>query len=348
LAERPLVFLELVAGRPTPGSLGVLGRARAVYGEAAALVCGPGAGNIGAGLGSFGADVVFTCAEDSPEGNTASMAPGLAPIDAIAHLVEDHGVRTVLFEASSVASDLAGALSARLDAGVNWGLNDMFLSGDELVGVRTSNSDSLRAGGGRVSVGWVGERRLASFETDAFAPRHFPGVASIVPLVQGAGPHRSAVRRRGAWVVAGDDDASRTLGTADVIVAGGRGMRDPSVLRTLEELAELLGGAVGVSMPIVDRGWYPYEHQVGSATPSVRPRIYIACGISGSVQHRLGMQHSAFVVAINVDRDAPIMGFADVGVVADLHELLPQLVALARGKRVGGSAESQAPDPAPM
>jgi len=345
VAERPLVFLELVAGEPTRGSLGLLGRAREVFGTVAAVVFGPHARTIGGGLGGFGADTVYTFDENPLGREGAAMDLAWTHVDAVAHLVEEHGFRTVLFEGSSVASDIAGALSARLEAGVNWALSDISLNGEAVVGIRPSANEALRAGGGRVRVGWVGPRHLGVFETDAFAPRRSAARSHVIDLSPVVGPTGSGESRRAVRVVSGttgDDPASRALGSADVIVAGGRGMRDASVLRTLEELAELLGGAVGVSMPIVDRGWYPYEHQIGSATPSVRPRIYIACGISGSVQHRIGMQQSQFVVAINIDRDAPIMSFADVGVLGDLHQLLPQLIELLR--RHDGAREPEPTD----
>jgi electron transfer flavoprotein alpha subunit len=327
LDECPLVFVELAGGRPTPGSLGVLGRAREVFGRAAAVVGGHDAAAIGAGLGSSGAEVVYASEAPVLQGDDAT-----AHVDAIVALTALHGFRTVLFENSNLTADIAGALSARLEAGVNWSLTDLAVSGTRLTAVGPSAPRAGLAGDALAEVGWVSDHRLAVFAADVFAPRQFSGAASVIPFAPT--PRGKPARdRHGLRVVSGSDAETEpgTLQTAELIVAGGRGMRDPSALGMLEELAQLLGGVVGVSMPIVDRGWYPYRHQVGSATPSVRPGIYIACGISGSLQHRIGMQHSRFVVAINTDRDAPIMSIADVGVVGDLHEIIPRLIELARG-----------------
>jgi electron transfer flavoprotein alpha subunit len=328
LADLPLVLVELDEDGPTAQSLGILARARTVFGAAAAAVCGPGAVAAAAALGRFGADRVYLSDTGAPAGGTVSLQ-----IDAVSQLVAAHGFSDVLFPGSSAATDAAGALSARLEAGVNWGLSDIALDAGELRGVRLSPDRALQT-----MVGWTTRRRLAVFARGAFAtapPAGPAGPAAVIPLPVPTRPRQQVIVRAAAAV----SMPARTLGAADVIVAGGRGMREPSVLRDLEELARLVGGAVGVSMPIVDRGWYPYEHQVGSATPSVRPRIYIACGISGSLQHRIGMQESSFIVAINTDRDAPIMSFCDVGVVGDLHEVLPRLITLFRQTRRGERPE---------
>ena len=98
----------------------------------------------------------------------------------------------------------------------------------------------------------------------------------------------------------------------------------------LEDLAEVLAGAVGVSMPVVDKGWYPYSHQIGQTGRTVRPKLYIACGISGAIQHRVGMAKSGTIVAINTDPQAPVFGICDFGVVGDLTEVVPRLTALLR------------------
>ena len=115
------------------------------------------------------------------------------------------------------------------------------------------------------------------------------------------------------------------LTQANVIVSGGRGVGDPEKFDVIRELAEALSGQVGASRAVTDAGWLPHEHQIGSSGVTVSPKLYVACGISGAIQHVVGMKGSGYIVAINKDADAPIFGIADVGVVGDLFEIVPAL-----------------------
>ena len=132
-----------------------------------------------------------------------------------------------------------------------------------------------------------------------------------------------------------EEQAGPSIEDADVIVAGGRGLGGPENFSLVEDLAKALGGAVAATRAVVDAGWYPYSAQVGQTGKNVSPKLYVACGISGAIQHKVGMQGSNVIVAINKDGNAPIFEFSDLGIVGDLHQVLPKLTELVRARKGG-------------
>ena len=317
-----LVYLEDHEGELVPGSLGVLSKAAQLGGDVAAVVCGAGVKELAAGAGRFGASTVYVA--DDP----ALEAPLPQPrVDVLAGLVGEQGFDTVLFGASVLTADVAAGLAARLGAGLNWDLVDLELRDGALVGKRPALQDSVY-----VDVGWKGEPRLALVRSGTFEPAESGGEAEVEDLaveIQDFSKRAVMLERAHA------ESEGPSIEDADVIVAGGRGLGDPDKFGLLEELAKALGGAVAATRAVVDAGWYPYATQVGQTGKNVSPKLYLACGISGAIQHKVGMQSAGTIVAINKDANAPIFEYADLGVVGDLHEIVPKLTQLVRDRRGG-------------
>jgi electron transfer flavoprotein alpha subunit len=326
-ADMPVVFIETRDGKATAGSLGLLARARALGGTAGAVVCGPDAASVAEGLARYGSETTFVAGST---GIDASL--GQAQVEVLATIVRDHGLRTILFENSVLAADVAAGLAVRMNAGLNWDLQDLAVRDGALVGTRYALDDSVA-----VEVGWIGEVHLAVFRLGLRDPVEAPVQGHVVRVEPVLPDYALATR---IVEVRGSAAEAATLATADIIVAGGRGMRDRETLLLLEDLADALGGVVAVSMPIVDRGWYPHSRQVGQTGQKVRPRLYLACGISGQLGHRVGMEKSGLIVAINSDATAPIFGICDAGVVGDLHVIVPELTRRIRAAHGSASVES--------
>ena len=223
-----------------------------------------------------------------------------------------------------LASDVAAGLAARLEAGLNWDLTDLAVLDGEVVGKRPALGDTVL-----VDVGWTSTPRLAIVRSGALDPVESGGSAAVEDFE----PTFSDFSTRAVLVEQTQEESSGpSIEDADVIVAGGRGLGSPEAFSLVEELAAALGGAVGATRAVVDAGWYPYPTQVGQTGKSVSPQLYIACGISGAIQHKVGMQSSGTIVAINKDPNAPIFDFCDLGVVGDLHQIVPKLTELVRAR----------------
>jgi len=315
---KSLVYLEHYHGGLEKGGLGVLAKA-ASLGDAVGVVLGDGAAEVAAGAGAFGATRVYAC--DAPQ--LASPLPQ-PRVDALATLVEQTRPDAVLFGASVLSADVAAGLAARLDAGLNWDLTDLAERDGELVGTRPALGDTVIA-----DVGWKGSPKLGMIRSGALDPVESGGSAEVETFETSFSDFSTL-----ATLVeqTQEESSGPSIEDADVIVAGGRGLGSPEGFTMLEELAAALGGAVGATRAVVDAGWYPYSTQVGQTGKTVSPRLYIACGISGAIQHKVGMQGSGTIVAINKDPNAPIFDFCDIGVVGDLHQIVPKLTELVRSR----------------
>jgi electron transfer flavoprotein alpha subunit len=317
-----LVFLEHHAGELTKGSLGVLAKG-AHLGEgdvAAVLVGGDSVPALAATAGNFGATTVYVAQDPSFE-------PPLpqSRVDAVEAVVRDGGFDTVLFSNSVLAADVAAGLAARLDAGLNWDLVDVVSRDGVLVGQRPALQDSVL-----VDVGWRSPHRLALFRPGSFDPVATGGEAKVEPVAVEPRPHSLAARIVSQELL---ESEGPSIEDAEVIVAGGIGLGSAENFALAEELAAVLGGAVGATRAAVYKGWYPHAAQVGQTGKTVSPKLYLALGISGAVQHKVGMQNAKVIVAINKDPNAPIFEFSDLAVVGDVHLIVPKLVELLRQRK---------------
>ena len=309
-----LVFLEHHGDEIQKGSLGVLAKA-ASLGDADAVLVGEGVRGLAADAARHGAEAVHV-ADD------ASLAAPLSQprVDVLAKLAAEYDA--VLFANSVLAADVAAGLAARLDAGLNWDLVDITA---DFVGKRPALQDSVL-----VDVGWKSTPRLALFRSGSFDPQETGGEAEVRDVAFELEDFSTA-----ATMVeqAHAEATGPSIEDADVIVAGGRGLGAPENFTLAEELARALGGAVGATRAVVDAGWYPYSAQIGQTGKTVSPKLYVALGISGAIQHKVGMQSSSVIVAINKDANAPIFEFSDLGVVGDVHEIVPKLTELVQQRK---------------
>jgi len=317
---KALVFLEQRGPDVTKSSLGVLSKcAEVAGGDVGAVLFGKGPlGPLADVAGTFGATSVHVVEHESLDPPMAQPCT-----DAVARLVRDHGYDTVAFSTSVLASDVAAGLAARLGAGLNWDLVDVRDEGGALVGRRTALQESVM-----VEVGWRSAVRVALFRSGAFEPHGGGGQPKVDNVAYDVPEPRVTVVSREVR-----EEEGASIEGADVVVAGGIGLGSAEAFGLAEELAALLGGAVGATRAAVYKGWYPRSAQVGQTGNSVAPKLYVALGISGAVQHKVGMQNSKVIVAINKNPGAPIFEFSDLAVLGDVHVIVPKLIELLRTRR---------------
>ena len=308
-----LVFVEQRNGVIRQASLQALSEAhRQASGDVAAVLVGSGIGDAAAGLGVFGATKVFVA--DDPNLALYS-AEGYG--EAVTKAVESAAPDAVFFSGTAMGRDLAPRVAAKLGVDALADVVALERDGDQLVARRPVYSGKAFA-----TVDSAGHKpQVISLRPNVFAAEETGGTAEVVAL-DGLSLTIRAVVKELVDTGAGEIDVAE----ADIIVSGGRGLKGPENFALIRELADALGGAVGASRAAVDAGWIEHKHQVGQTGKVVSPSLYVACGISGAIQHLAGMNSSKIIVAVNKDPDAPIFKIADYGIVGDLFQVVPPMV----------------------
>jgi electron transfer flavoprotein alpha subunit len=290
-----------------------LALAGSLGGDVCAAVMGADTAALAAQAGRYGAKKVFTA-----EGADFATFRSGAYTDAAMAAIKAADPAVVLFSGSPDGRDLASACAARLGVGV---LVD--ITGLEAADGKVTATHPCFGGGIIAEKEAVGEPVIATVRSGSFAREEVGGEAEVVKLDVQLSP--ASLMAKVLDVVC-EEVGVISLEEASVIVSGGRGMGSGENFAVIQALADELGAAVGASRAAVDSGWKHHQHQVGQTGKTVSPQLYIACGISGAIQHRAGMQTSQYIVAINKDPDAPIFSFADFGIVGDVFQVVPALV----------------------
>jgi electron transfer flavoprotein alpha subunit len=313
------VLVEIENGQPARSSLEVLSKA-AKLGKAEALVFGAQAAEVASQLGGYGATKVYAHTEAVYDTYLT-----LPIVDTISELITTHRPDLLLFPTTYDARDIAARLNIRHNLGLITDATDLQYEDNEL----------------KVTVPWGGENVVTATlphgpgivlaRPKAFSVEQTPGQSAEVELLTIALKSTSQSIKILERVEETSDGPA--LEDATVVVSGGRGLGKADNYHLVEELATALNGAPGATRAIVDAGWLPYSYQIGQTGKTVKPTLYVACGISGAIQHLAGMKGSKFIVAINRDENAPIFSAADFGVVGDVLTILPQLTAEVKKRK---------------
>lgn len=311
------VFAQEAAGAPTSATLELLTKARTL-GTVTAFVGGDASAIAGA-LGEYGAAKIYAT------GDLGGKLPGVAVAAAMKAVIDGGDAPDlVLFPQNYEGRDVVSRLSVKLDRTVLTNNVDITADG-ESVTVTTP----VFGGNTLVATTFTGPGPyLAVFRPKSFAAESAGGGAAEV--VAAAVPDLGVTATVTAVHV--EESTGPKLDEANVVVSGGRGLGEADKFAMVEQLAKLLKGAAGASRAIVDAGWVPYSMQVGQTGKVVKPNVYIAVGISGATQHMVGMKGSKHIIAINKDKEAPIFGIADLGIVGDVHKVLPKVIEALQGR----------------
>jgi len=318
-----LTFAEQRDGKLRRTSLEVVSEAKrqagAFGGAVATVVIGPGTEGLAAELASYGADTVHVF-DDAAYADYATEAWARA----VASVIEKTKPAVVLFPATALGKDLAPRVAAKVDAGMASDCVALEAKDGKLTARRP-----IYAGKAYATVEWEGEPRIASLRPNVFA-LETPDTSRSPEVVKGSADTSSRAKVTATEATA---KGKIELTEAQIIVSGGRGLKGPEHFHLVTDLAEVLGAAVGASRAVVDAGWVDHQMQVGQTGKTVSPSLYVACGISGAIQHLAGMSTSKFIAAVNKDPDAPIFKVANYGILGDVFEVLPKLTEAAKAQQ---------------
>lgn len=310
------VHVEPSAGGVASISLELLAAARRFGDTVEAFCAGGDPVAVSAAVGEHGASVLRHV-----EHPTEALVGPLLGASVAAAAGSGDQPAAILAATTYDGRDVAGRLSVRLDVPVITNITGLAIGDGELVGI-----EPIFGGTVNVHTRFSGSAGPRIF---LIRPKSFPAeAAGGAPATVIALPEVDTGAAGAARIIGQHTEQSEgpRLDEAAVVVSGGRGLGEAGKYEMIEQLARLLGGAAGASRAIVDAGWVPYSQQVGQTGKVVKPDVYIACGISGATQHLVGMKNSRSIVAVNKDADAPIFGVADLGIVGDVHKVLPRLI----------------------
>ncbi|HUF33229.1 MAG TPA: electron transfer flavoprotein subunit alpha/FixB family protein [Acidimicrobiales bacterium] len=310
------VHAEVGGDKPSSITLEIITKARSLADTVEAFYAGDNADAVAAELGKYGVSKVYTVATESLQGVPVASA--------MAKQIEDGNVPDlIMFGSTYEGRDVLGRLSVKLDRPVLTNNADIRVEGDDVL-VETA----IFGGAQLVTTAFRCETpHLASFRPKSFVAEE--GGAATPEVVAADVPEDGKVTVLDRHV---EEHSGPILDEANLVVSGGRGLGDAEKYQMVEDLAKVLKGAPGASRAIVDAGWVPYSYQVGQTGKVVKPDVYIALGISGATQHMVGMKGSKNIIAVNKDPEAPIFGVADLGIIGDVHKVVPALLEALKGR----------------
>jgi electron transfer flavoprotein alpha subunit len=316
--NRIWVFAEAADGKVAPITLEMLTKARELGGTVEAVYGGGDADAIAGDLGAFGATKVYAT------GDLGGSLQGVPVASAIAAQIEGgNAPDLIMFGTTYDGRDVAARLSVALDKPVITNNTDIAADGDAVV-----VTEPIFGGTKLVKTSFTaGAPHIALFRPKSFTAESSGGGAAEVASIDVPDAGVAKIINRHV-----EESTGPKLDEAEIVVSGGRGLGEAEKYAMIEELAGLLKAAPGASRAIVDAGWVPYSYQVGQTGKVVKPTVYIAAGISGATQHLVGMKGSKNIIAINKDPEAPIFSVADLGIVGDVHKVLPKVVEALKAR----------------